>query len=448
MQDLQDGESTTVKGSGSATYTLKNVGGMYSCSCPAWMHQSVAIETRTCKHLRAFRGDAAEQMRLGSAPLAGKPARAAKSGDAAPTEPPILLANKWEVEIDLTSFWLSEKLDGVRAYWDGTQFLSRLGNRFHAPDWFTVGLPDHPLDGELWGGRKKFQRTVGIVKRQDQTPLWKELAFVVFDAPAHPGGFEARIARARRAVEGLQYASILEQATCTGLEHLRAELARVEQLGGEGLMARKPGSSYEVGRSDTLYKVKTFHDAEARVVAHSAGTGRHEGRLGALVVELADGTRFNVGSGFSDAEREAPPSIGALITFRYQELSEAGVPRFPTYVGVRIDANQASTLGSAAKRAARSKAPSKSAVTNATAATTSTSAVAAAGVKRAFELVDGSSAKFWEIRVSGSSFSTRYGKIGSDGQQTHKDFATADKARAEADKLIAEKTKKGYVEKT
>ena len=44
-----------------------------------------------------------------------------------------------------------------------------------------------------------------------------------------------------------------------------------------------------------------------------------------------------VGTGFSDKERAAPPPLGSTITFRYQELSEAGVPRFPSYVGVRVD---------------------------------------------------------------------------------------------------------------
>ena len=121
------------------------------------------------------------------------------------------------------------------------------------------------------------------------------------------------------------------------VDHLRAELTRVEALGGEGLMLRRPGSAYEVGRSHTLLKVKSFFDAEARVVGHQDGAGRHRGRLGALLVELEDGTRFAVGSGLSDAERGDPPPVGTIITFRYQELSDGGVPRFPTYVGVRHD---------------------------------------------------------------------------------------------------------------
>src|ERR1700736_978808 len=147
MPDLRDGESVEMKGSGSRPYVLKNVGGVYSCSCPSWRNQSVGIERRTCKHLRKLRGDAAEEARLGSA-LPVKPKEAAGSVSA----PQVLLAETWDCVTDPTGWWLSEKLDGVRAYWDGKQLLSRLGNLFHAPDWFVEGLPDAPRDGELWLG--------------------------------------------------------------------------------------------------------------------------------------------------------------------------------------------------------------------------------------------------------------------------------------------------------
>src|SRR5258707_638954 len=129
-----------------------------------------------------------------------------------------------------------------------------------------------------------------------------------------------------------------DHAPCEGLGHLRDELARVEALGGEGLMLRQPGSRYEVGRSITLLKVKTFRDAEARVLEHLKGAGRHKGRLGALLVELPDGTRFSVGTGCSDAEREAPPAIGSIVAFPYQVLSGGGVPGFPACLGGRDDA--------------------------------------------------------------------------------------------------------------
>lgn len=329
MPDLNDGETAEVKGSAKLPYLLKNTGGVYSCTCPAWRNQSIAIERRTCKHLRAFRGEQAEQDRIGGE-LPARAAAASANADA----PGLLLAHTWENDTDLTDWWMSEKLDGVRAYWDGRQFISRLGNVYHAPDFFTAGLPDLPLDGELWLGRKAFQRCVSIVRRQDKSDLWQSIRFLVFDLPAAAAPFEERLAQLRERLPPDQspFAEIHTHERCRGTDHLREELARVEALGGEGLMLRQPGSRYEAGRSPTLLKVKTFHDAEARVVEHLPGTGRHKGRLGALMVELPDGTSFAIGTGLSDAQRERPPAIGSVVTFRYQELSDRGVPRFPSFV--------------------------------------------------------------------------------------------------------------------
>src|SRR5262249_1983009 len=149
--------------------------------------------------------------------------------------------------------WLSEKLDGVRAYWDGKQFVSRLGNVFHAPAWFIQGLPSDPLDGELWLGRKKFQRAVSIVRRQDKSDHWKEIKYVVFDPPRLEKSFEAGMEFIKESLAHGKpaYAEPHEHTLCTGINHLKEELARLEALGGEGLMLRKPGSKYESGRSST-----------------------------------------------------------------------------------------------------------------------------------------------------------------------------------------------------
>ncbi|MBV8656579.1 MAG: DNA ligase [Burkholderiales bacterium] len=348
-RDLADGESFEMQGSGAKPYVLRNTGGVYSCSCPAWRNQSIAIEKRTCKHLRKLRGDAAETERVGSdtAPKPAKPSKTKASDDATATAdskaPPVLLAHSFaemQPAIDPTGWWLSEKLDGVRAWWDGKRFLSRLGNEYLAPDWFIAGMPDFPLDGELWLGRKLFQRCVSIVRRQDRNELWRDMTYVVFDAPGIAAPFEERQAQCRAWIDGaqLKYLTYHSHERCKSREHLDEELRRVEALGGEGLMLREPGSLYVAGRSTTLLKVKSFLDTEARVVAYTKGAGRHAGRVGALEVELVNGTRFSVGTGLSDAEREDPPAIGSIVCVRYQELSDAGVPRFPAYIGMRDDA--------------------------------------------------------------------------------------------------------------
>jgi DNA ligase-1 len=338
MSELHDGETARMQGSGREPYLLKNVGGVYSCSCPAWRNQSLPIEQRTCKHLRQYRGEAAEQARL------GKPVQVNTSPPAASHVPGLLLAETWDSATDPAEWWLSEKLDGVRAYWDGTQFLSRQGNVLRAPVWFTERLPSIPLDGELWLARKAFQRTVSIVRRHDGTELWREIKFRIFDAPALHDPFEARIEYLCETFSRLRlpYAGILPQQRCRGIEHLHDELMQIIARGGEGLMLREPGSRYEPGRSNTLLKVKQFQDAEARVIGHQAGKGRHKGRLGALIAELPDGTTFSVGTGFSDAQREMPPTIGSTITFRYQELTDRGVPRFPSFIRVLSEVDAAS----------------------------------------------------------------------------------------------------------
>ncbi|MEX1223775.1 MAG: DNA ligase [Pirellulales bacterium] len=433
MPDLQDGETVEIKGSARAPYVLKNTGGVYSCSCPAWRNQSVGIERRTCKHLRKYRGEQAEQDRIGG-PLPEKSTKPAGKAEA----PPLLLAHSWENEAELNGWWMSEKLDGVRAYWDGQQFLSRLGNKLHAPDWFVAGLPSDPLDGELWLDRKAFQRTVSIVRRQDQSDHWKEITFVTFDAPAVTGGFEARLEflQATFADRQPEYARVLQQDRCRGLEHLQEELTRIESLGGEGLMLREPGSAYEAGRSTTLLKVKSFHDAEARVVDHVKGKGRHKGRMGALAVKLPDGTSFSVGTGFSDAQRDSPPPIGSVITFRYQELTDGGVPRFPSFIRGHQEApggNESSTQTAASKTSAARKSAAK---------------VTDSASTRYFEYVGGSSSKFWEISIAGCDVTVRYGRIGADGQSSTKTLGDEVKALQHAEKLIASKTDKGYQETT
>jgi DNA ligase-1 len=434
MPDLADGESVEMKGSGAKPYQLKNTGGVYSCTCPAWRNQSLPIEKRTCKHLRKLRGDAAEEARIESA-LPARPLKPDGSEEAA--ELPVLLAHVWNEEHDPTGWWMSEKLDGVRAYWDGQQLLSRRNNILHAPEWFTAGLPRHALDGELWIGRKQFDRVSGIVRRQDRPEIWNEVKNLDFDAPEAEGPFEERLRFLADGVGGwpTRYASLHDHALCRGLDHLVSELDRVTQLGGEGLMLRGPGSRYERTRSTTLLKVKKFLDAEAVVIGHEAGAGRHKGRVGALVARFGNGKEFRVGTGLKDRERESPPLAGSVITVKYQELTRDGMPRFPVYVGVRSDASPSEPPSRKEKPVTVQPQPDPN--RGSTMATP----------KRYFEFVDDSSSKFWEIWMEGNDVTTQWGRIGTTGQTKTKTFADEAKAKKEYDKLLAEKTGKGYVEK-
>ena len=165
---------------------------------------------------------------------------------------------------------MSEKLDGVRAYWNGKCFYSRLKNKFTAPRWFTKDLPtDMTLDGELFGGRGKFQSTVSIVKSRDSDPRWANITYEIFDAPSLGNqGFEKRMAVVNEHFDEnpSKYVNVLKQEVCKSQEQLDNELKRVQGLGGEGLMMRKPKSLYENCRSKMLLKVKTFFDAEVSII--------------------------------------------------------------------------------------------------------------------------------------------------------------------------------------
>lgn len=240
--------------------------------------------------------------------------------------------------MDVTGWLMSEKLDGVRGYWDGTRMLSKNGLPFHPPSAFTAALPPFAIEGEIWGGRGTFTDAVGIVKQQQSSQDWLELRFAIFDVPKAPGGFEARLGRARQWFQEhpTPYAFVIPQTPVRGEKQVYDELRRVEAAGGEGLILRRPGSPYTVGRSSDILKVKSYDDTEAVVIAHIPGKGRNKGRMGSLLVELPDSkVRFKIGTGFSDAERENPPPVGALVTFKYYGFYPSGIPKFASFLRIR-----------------------------------------------------------------------------------------------------------------
>ncbi len=253
--------------------------------------------------------------------------------------PHLLLANVWNPSIDPTGWWMSEKYDGLRGYWDGRKLWSRNGNAIHAPDYFLAELPrDVALDGELWIGHGKFEETISIVRSDTPDDRWKRVRFMVFDAPQAKGLFEERMQFLRATLpEENCYVKIVAQERCQSTAQLLAERDRAVAEGAEGLMLRKPESAYEHRRSPTLLKVKPYQDAEATVIAHEPGKGKFTGKLGSLRVRTEDGREFSVGSGLTNTERESPPPVGTVITYRFRGLTAKGLPRFPTYLRVRHD---------------------------------------------------------------------------------------------------------------
>ncbi len=261
-------------------------------------------------------------------------------GALALTPPPLLLAMQDDGRADVAAYLVSEKLDGVRAYWDGARLYFRSGREIQAPDWFTAALPKRPLDGELWLGYGQFDRLSAIVRReQPDDAEWRQVRYQIFELPGAPGSFAERVALMAHLVAEVNqpWFGQISQFSVVDRKSLQNALDQVVARGGEGLMLHRADAAYVAGRNEVLRKFKPWQDDEATVVAHRPGKGRLAGQLGALRLRLADGREFNLGSGFTDQDRQQPPPLGSLITFRYRGLTASGLPRFASFWRVRED---------------------------------------------------------------------------------------------------------------
>jgi DNA ligase 1 len=240
-----------------------------------------------------------------------------------------MLAREYEDDINPVGWWLSEKLDGVRAIWTGSEFISRNGKAFKVPADMIAAMPRGVvLDGELFAGRGNFQRAISLVKKGD----WSGLEYVVFDLIS-ADLFEARQS-ALSTVQLPVFCRILSQVKCKSADHLDALETEILSNGGEGVMLREAGSRYHHGRSLALLKLKRYNCTEAEVIGYESGAGRITGMIGALIVKMGE-TVFRVGSGLFDEDRQSPPKIGAQVTISYFGLTTAGIPRHPSFLAGR-----------------------------------------------------------------------------------------------------------------
>ncbi len=264
---------------------------------------------------------------------------------AASEAPPLMLAKVYHAGVALSDYWVSEKYDGVRGYWDGEQLLTRGGERIAVPAWFTAGWPRVAMDGELWAGRAQFARAVSTVRMQvPDDAAWRAMRFMVFDLPAQGGDFTARLAVLNTQVSRINQPWVLAVSQTKVASHgaLQSLLGTTVKAGGEGLALHRGASLYTAQRNGDLLKFKTHEDSEARVVGHIAGKGKYAGQLGALLVELpaAQGQparRFKLGTGFTDAQRQDPPALGSVVTYRFRGLTDGGIPRFASFMRVAAD---------------------------------------------------------------------------------------------------------------
>ena len=252
-------------------------------------------------------------------------------------KPDVFLLKTYDGSQDVVGWVMSEKLDGVRSVWDGKRLLSRNGQVLHAPAWFTRDFPPFALDGELWSKRADFENIVSIVRTKTPDARWEQLRYHVFEVPRQAGGLPDRLAVLRSYLrqQRSERIVIIPQIRVNAAAELTGFLAEVSAGGGEGVVVRDPDQPYETGRLSSALKVKNHLDTECVVREILPGKGKYTGQMGALRCEMADGNQVNIGSGFSDALRAQPPSVGSVITFKYYGLTKKGKPRFPVYLRAR-----------------------------------------------------------------------------------------------------------------
>ena len=256
-------------------------------------------------------------------------------GAQAATAPRVTLAETYAGGIDLANYWVSEKYDGVRGYWDGQRLITRGGLVIDTPAWFTARWPDHAMDGELWTGYGEFARVSGIVRSHGAAEAdWRDVRYRVFDLPEHSGPFNTRVPAICQVVTAIDqpWVMAVRQFRVTDATELDTAMDGVLGRGGEGLILHRGGAKYRAGRSDDLLKLKPYEDAEAQVVGTNPGQGRLDGLMGSLDVRTPDGREFAIGSGFTDAQRADPPSVGSWITYRYNGETATGLPRFARFL--------------------------------------------------------------------------------------------------------------------
>jgi len=247
------------------------------------------------------------------------------------TKPQLLLLNNYSEDINVTNWYMSEKLDGVRAYWDGKNLISRSGKIFNPPAFFIKDFPSHKLDGELWIQRGGFSKIVSIINQKKSNQMWKNITYNIFEVPDSNGILLQRVSK----VKENKYIKVIQQIKIKSKKHLKQFLKTIEEKGGEGVVVRDGTLTYYTGRTNNALKVKSYIDEECELIGYNKGKGKYNGITGSLICKTKDSQIVNIGSGLSDKLRTRPPKIGSIITFKYYGLTSKGKPRFPVFLRVR-----------------------------------------------------------------------------------------------------------------
>ncbi|MDF1830140.1 DNA ligase [Cycloclasticus pugetii] len=249
-------------------------------------------------------------------------------------KPAIFLLKNYHQDIPVTGWLMSEKLDGVRGYWDGNKLISRGGKILSPPAWFTQNYPPFPIDGELWTQRADFENISSIVNSQEAGERWKQITHQIFDVPNQTGNLHKRLQVLQNYLDKnpTPYIQIIQQTTVNNKKQLQRFLHSITANQGEGVVVRDPNQAYQTGRLSSALKLKEYTDTECTVLKVLPGKGQYQGKMGSILCLTSQGKQLTIGSGFSNKDRTDPPLIGSQITFKYYGLTKKGRYRFPVYL--------------------------------------------------------------------------------------------------------------------
>jgi len=252
--------------------------------------------------------------------------------------PDLFLLKTYDDSKEVVGWVMSEKLDGIRGFWDGEKLISRGGNPINAPAWFTQNYPPFAIDGELWTKRNDFENISSIVRRKGADDRWKNVTHHIFEVPNQQGGLLERLSVLEDYLRKnpSPHLKVLTQTLIKNKQHLENFLEEVTSHKGEGVVVRNPNTLYETGRLSSALKVKKYFDTECQVLKILPGKGKYQGKMGSVLCQTADGRQLKIGSGFKDKDRNNPPTIGSEITFKYYGFTKKGKFKYPVYLRQRL----------------------------------------------------------------------------------------------------------------
>lgn len=261
--------------------------------------------------------------------------------------PEVMLAHKYQEKFHTGPYYVSEKLDGIRAITFKGKLYTRNGLKIHAPQWFLDSIPEGSYDGELWTTRGDFQKLSSIVRKKiPRDSEWKTVSYRIFDDYDSKNTFSATYNRLKKKLPlcGSSNSRVcLEPQTYTESHNeIMQQFRQVRNKNGEGVILRK-NTPYKQGvRTENMLKVKEFQEREATIVGF---TYYEKGRLKSLVCEWTTHNgrkvQFKVFNGISEGMKHNGGKeffkIGDQVTVQFYEYTKNGLPRFPVFKGVRFN---------------------------------------------------------------------------------------------------------------